>query len=87
MQGTTQDTPRMMRRKTRITFRAVLCVLAMALIAILAFLYWGINWGSMLLFAISIGCFAAIIYSGITAKRIERQLDKVERGSRGRHTK
>jgi len=87
MQGTTQDTPRVIRRKTRITFRAVLCVLAMVLIAILAFLYWGVNWGSILLFAISAGCIAAMIYSWITAKRIERQLNEVEQSRRGGHTK
>jgi len=59
----------------------------MVLIAILAFMFWGLNWGSILLFAIGIGCIAAMIYSWITVKRIERQLDEVERSRRGGHTK
>ncbi|ALP53767.1 hypothetical protein Tel_11845 [Candidatus Tenderia electrophaga] len=74
-------------KQTRIRRALVLlCALAMVAIAILALLSWGVTWGSMLLLVIAAGCLAAIFYTWMTARRIDKQLDSVIRSVNEEHS-
>lgn len=64
---------------------ALLCALAMAAIGILALRFWGVTWGSVLLLIVTVGCLAAIFYTWMTARRIDRELDSVTRSRNEEH--
>lgn len=54
------------------------CLLLMLGVAAAAFALWGATWGALFL-VIGIGCLAAIIYGWMTARRIDRELDRISR--------
>jgi len=66
-------------------FGTIFCALLMATVAVVALVYWGASWGPLLLLAVGIGCLVAIIYTWITARRIDRQLDRVVQRGREDH--
>ncbi len=55
--------------------------LIMAVLALLALAFWGATLGPLLLLAISSGCLLAMVYSWRMAKKIDRQLDKINRNT------
>lgn len=46
----------------------------------LVLLFGGGTWATMLLLSIGVGCLAAALYSGLTARRIDRLMRTVKRG-------
>ena len=61
--------------------RLLICAVLMAVLALLALAFWGATLGPLLLLAISAGCLFAMIYSWRMAKKIDRQLDKINRNT------
>lgn len=58
------------------SLRMVLCVLAMIVIGVLAFAWWGASWIMIIFFIIGLACLAAILYTWMTSRRIDKLLDK-----------
>ena len=61
--------------------RLLICAVLMAVLALLALAFWGATLGPLLLLAISSGCVFAMVYSWRMAKKIDRQLDKINRNT------
>lgn len=70
-----------------------LCLVAMVALVILGFIWWGRSLGTIVLFVLGLICFISAIYTWLTARRVDRLLERagldetVKRNEVRRHKK